>query len=341
MNSAADPLPPVPADPNPILTRRELRKNGVRVLDGGNQSDTVVACGLIGRVRMDGIHANFGRRMQVEDLEMEVALDAQVCIKIFLEGFVEASLNGVPMPMPQRTEHGRWQSAAIIVSHDDGARLRRRARKGQYLDKMVIGMSREWLLKFSEKAETPANFQALLRGEPGFWHWQPNRKVEFLARQMFDIAARKPPFSSVLLESHTLAIVYEALTGTFGADTDAATPTTSLTASEQQRLYALARCIDRHTAQELTVASTASELGASQATLQRLVRKAHNCSLNEFIRNHWLDAARQTLLFSNRSISDIAFEAGYVHLSNFTAAFRKRFGYPPSSLRRHAGPAES
>nr|WP_246705273.1 helix-turn-helix transcriptional regulator [Rhizobium sp. RM] len=84
----------------------------------------------------------------------------------------------------------------------------------------------------------------------------------------------------------------------------------------------------------------ASELGASQATLQRLVRKAHNCSLNEFIRNRWLDEARQALLFSSRSISDIAFEAGYVHLSNFTAAFRKRFGYPPSSLRRHAGPAE-
>ncbi len=341
MNSAADPLPPVPADPNPILTRRELRKNGVRVLDSGNQSDTVVACGLVGRVRMDGIHANFGRRMQVEDLEMEIALDAQVCIKIFLEGFVEASLNGVPMPMPQRTEHGRWQSAAIIVSHDDGARLRRRARKGQYLDKMVIGMSREWLLKFSEKAETPANFQALLRGEPGFWHWQPNRKVEFLARQMFDITARKPPFSSVLLESHTLAIVYEALTNAFGANPDAATPTANLTATDQQRLYALVRYVDRHTAQELTVANMASELGASQATLQRLVRKAHNCSLNEFIRNHWLDAARQALLFSNSSISDIAFEAGYVHLSNFTAAFRKRFGYPPSSLRRQPGHAES
>ncbi|MBN8931537.1 MAG: hypothetical protein J0G97_06480, partial [Rhizobium pusense] len=65
MNRAIAPLPPVAADPNPILTRRELRKNGVRVLDGGDQGDAVVACGLVGKVRMDGIHANFGRRMQV------------------------------------------------------------------------------------------------------------------------------------------------------------------------------------------------------------------------------------------------------------------------------------
>jgi len=340
VNSAVDPLPPVVANPNPVLTRRELRKNGVRVLDGGDQGDAVVACGLVGQVRMNGIHVNFGRRMQVDDLEMEVALDAQVCIKIFLEGFVEASLNGVPMPMPQRTAQGRWQSAAIIVSHESGARLRRRARKGQYLDKMVIGMSRDWLQRFSQTSEAPDNFRALLSGEHGFWQWQPNRKVEFLARQMFDIAARKPPFSAVLLESHTLAIVYEALTAAFGSNPDAVMPPTNLTAAEQQRIYALVQYIDRHSAQELAVADMASELGASQATLQRLVRKAHHCSLNEFIRNRWLSEARQALLFSNRSISDIAYEAGYVHLSNFTTAFRKHFGYPPSSLRRQVGTAE-
>ena len=338
MSSAANPLPPVAANPNPVLTRRELRKNGVRVLDGGDQGDAVVACGLVGQVRMNGIHVNFGRRMQVDDLEMEVALDAQICIKIFLEGFVEASLDGVPIPMPRRTVQGRWQSSAVIVSHESGARLRRRARKGQYLDKMVIGMSREWLQRFSETSEAPEQFRGLLCGEPGFWKWQPNRKVEFLARQMFDIAARKPPFSAVLLESHTLAIVYEALTTAFG-NPDAVTPPTNLTAAEQQRIYALVQYIDRHSAQELAAADMANELGASQATLQRLVRKAHHCSLNEFIRNHWLAEARQALLFSNRSISDIAYEAGYVHLSNFTTAFRKRFGYPPSSLRRQTGTA--
>lgn len=336
MNGTDLPLPPPPPDGHPILTRRALRKIGVRLLDGGDQSDAVVACGLVGRVRMDGIHVNFGRRMQLSDMEMELALDAQVCIKIFLEGFVEASLDGVPMPMPRRSEQGRWQSSAVIVSHEDGARLRRRARKGQYLDKMVIGLSRNWLRRFAGTAEMPESFNALAEGRPGFWNWQPNRKVEFLARQMFDIAARKPPFAQLLLESHTLAIVHEALTATFAGEPDQVTPPAALSAGEQQRLYALVQYVDRHSPHDFSIGAMASELGASQATLQRLVRKAHHCSLNEFIRNHWLEEARQALLFSNHSISDIAFEAGYVHLSNFTAAFRKRFGYPPSSLRRQA-----
>ncbi|MCX8997372.1 AraC family transcriptional regulator [Rhizobiaceae bacterium BDR2-2] len=340
MSSANDLLSASKAGSDPIATRRALRKNGMRLLDDGDQNDAVVAYGLTGRVRMDGIHATFGRRVQIDDLETEIALDAQVCINIFLEGFVETSVNGVPMPIPQRTAQGRWQSSAMIMSCESGARLRRRARKGQYLDKMVIGLSRDWLRRWANKADAPDAFRALLEGGPGFWPWQPNRKVEFLARQMFDIAARKPPFAALLLESHTLAIVCEALGATFGDSSDAAMPPAALTATEQQRLYMLVQYIERHSAQTLSVADMAGTLGTSQATLQRLVRKAHRCSLNAFVRNRRLENARQALLFGNSSISEIAFNAGYAHLSNFTAAFHKRFGYPPSAVRKQAaGPA--
>jgi len=329
------PTPSPRADGNQVLTRRALRTQGVRLLDGGRQGDEVVACGVVGAVRMDcGIYANFGRRMQISDLEMEVPLKAEVSIKIFLEGHVEASIDGEPIPMPRRTAQGRWVPSAIIASHGEGARLRRTARKGQYLDKMVIGLPRDWLRRWQGFADTPAGLQALIDGRPGFWHWQPSSRVEFLVRQMFDIAARKPAFASLQLESHTLAIITEALGDTFGSDADAVAPPGGLTAVEQQRLYALVKCIDRKPGCELCLTDVVGELATSPATLQRLVRKAHNCSLAEFIRNKYLDDARQALMFTDRSISDIAYSAGYAHLSNFTAAFRRRFGHPPSQLRR-------
>lgn len=336
------PVPSPAADGNLIITRQALRRKGVRLLDGGRQSEEVVACGMVGRVRMEcGIYANFGRRIQISDLEMELALEEQVCIKIFLEGQVEASLDGESIPMPRRTAQGRWLPSAIIVSHPKGARLRRSARKGQYLDKMVIGLPRDWLRRWQGLADTPESFRALVDGRPGLWHWQPSCRAEFLARQMFDIAARKPPFATMLLESNTLAIISEALSDTFGPTADAVMPPTGLTGTEQQRLYALVQCIDRRPACDFCVADIVGELCTSPATLQRLVRKAHNCSLAEFIRNKYLDDARQALIFSDRSISDIAFAAGYVHLSNFTAAFRRRFGHPPSQLRRQASVASS
>ncbi|WP_165790929.1 AraC family transcriptional regulator [Pleomorphomonas carboxyditropha] len=332
---SAVPVPSSRADGNQVLTRRALRTKGVRLLDGGRQGDEVVACGLVGAVRMDcGVYANFGRRMQISDLEMEVALKEEVSIKIFLEGHVEASIDGEPIPMPRRTAQGRWQPSAIVVSHPQGARLRRKARKGQYLDKMVIGLPRDWLRRWQGFADTPQGFKALIEGRPGLWRWQPSARAEFLIRQMFDIAARKPPFATMQLESNTLAIIAEALSDTFGSGADAVASSGNLTATEQQRLYALVKCIDRRPGCELCVTDIVGELATSPATLQRLVRKAHNCSLAEFIRNKYLDDARQALMFSDRSISDIAFAAGYTHLSNFTAAFRRRFGHPPSQLRR-------
>lgn len=331
MSGASAPSPD--GDGNPVLTRRALRTRGVRLLDGGRQGDEVVACGLVGAVRMDcGINANFGRRMQISDLDMEVALKEEISIKIFLEGHVDASIDGVPLPMPRRTPQGRWLPSAVIVSHPAGARLRRKARKGQYLDKMVIGLPRDWLARWQGFADTPAGLAALIDGRSGLWPWQMSPRAEFLVRQMFDIAARKPAFAALQLESHTLAIVAEALTDTFA--TEAVAAPGKLTATEQQRLYALVKCIDRRPGCELCLTDVVGELATSPATLQRLVRKAHNCSLAEFIRNKYLDDARQALMFSDRSISDIAFSAGYTHLSNFTAAFRRRFGHPPSQLRR-------
>ncbi len=338
MNSTIGVFPSAEAHNTPILTRRALRKRGVRFLDTGDQTEAVVGCGVVGKVRMDcGVYANFGRRMQLEDLEMELELDARVCINIFLEGYVEASLDGTPLPMPKRTSKGRWQSSAVIVSNEKGARLRRRARKGQYLDKMVIGMSREWLRRWESNNDISPGFSTLINGDPGLWQWNSGPKVEFLARQMFDVAVRKPPFSGLLLESNTLAIIAEALTATFSNRSEAVAQSSDLTVLEQQRLYALIQFIDRHSAHDhLSAGEMSGALGMSQATLQRLVRKGHHCSLNEFIRYRWLDEAHEALLFSNHSISDIAFDAGYVHLSNFTNAFRKRFGYPPSALRKQA-----
>nr|WP_254004902.1 AraC family transcriptional regulator [Pleomorphomonas sp. NRK KF1] len=131
-----------------------------------------------------------------------------------------------------------------------------------------------------------------------------------------------------------MAIVSEALGDTFASGADAVAAPGGLTATEQQRLYALVKCIDRKPGCELCLTDVVGELATSPATLQRLVRKAHNCSLAEFIRNKYLDDARQALMFTDRPISDIAYAAGYTHLSNFTAAFRRRFGHPPSQLRR-------
>ncbi|HNW33440.1 MAG TPA: AraC family transcriptional regulator [Candidatus Ozemobacteraceae bacterium] len=54
----------------------------------------------------------------------------------------------------------------------------------------------------------------------------------------------------------------------------------------------------------------------------------------EYIRRLRLERAGLRLLQSRRTVTDIAFEAGYQNLESFIRAFRQRFGQPPSRFRR-------
>ena len=47
-----------------------------------------------------------------------------------------------------------------------------------------------------------------------------------------------------------------------------------------------------------------------------------------------LAQAHSALVQSAVSIKQLAARLGYAHVSNFAIAFKRRYGYPPGSLRR-------
>jgi AraC family transcriptional regulator, transcriptional activator of the genes for pyochelin and ferripyochelin receptors len=78
---------------------------------------------------------------------------------------------------------------------------------------------------------------------------------------------------------------------------------------------------------------------------------AHNVGLNDFKLKHGfkqvfgntvfgllneerMQRAKMLLLETEMSIYEIAVQTGFKNLSNFTASFKKRFGYPPSSIKQ-------
>ena len=61
--------------------------------------------------------------------------------------------------------------------------------------------------------------------------------------------------------------------------------------------------------------------------------------LSSHIRRLRLERAAWQLKVSSKSVTDIAFEAGYETLESFTRMFRKTYGVPPSLYRYKDGPA--
>ncbi len=80
-----------------------------------------------------------------------------------------------------------------------------------------------------------------------------------------------------------------------------------------------------------------TEIGMSRTQLYRKMRAVADQSVNDFIRNYRLQKAAKLLKDNNLSVSEIAFQTGFLNHSYFSKCFEKRFGTLPS---KYAGEKE-
>jgi len=73
--------------------------------------------------------------------------------------------------------------------------------------------------------------------------------------------------------------------------------------------------------------------GTSKMLLNAIYQKAFGKNFQEFRHDVRLNKSVQLLLTTTLSIKEICFAIGYKNVSNFSEAFKKYFGYPPSKLR--------
>jgi AraC-like DNA-binding protein len=93
--------------------------------------------------------------------------------------------------------------------------------------------------------------------------------------------------------------------------------------------------IDNLSNQELAVAGVAASHRLSARQVQRLFER-DGSTFSEYVLQERLKHVHGELTdpLSNRSVSDIAYDAGFGDISHFNRAFRKRYGASPSDVRR-------
>lgn len=91
--------------------------------------------------------------------------------------------------------------------------------------------------------------------------------------------------------------------------------------------------IQAHGDERPSLNEVAAAAGVHPSTLVRVFRAHYGCSPGEYLRNTRLEAAKNALLSSTRSIADIALEAGFYDQSHFTNAFRRYTGMTPARFR--------
>lgn len=83
-----------------------------------------------------------------------------------------------------------------------------------------------------------------------------------------------------------------------------------------------------------SVSDMARQLGTNPTTLRRAFQDAFGQPIFEFVSDYRMEMARDLLRDSPLQIAQIAYRVGYRSPSNFTTAYRRRFGHSPVHDRR-------
>jgi len=105
-------------------------------------------------------------------------------------------------------------------------------------------------------------------------------------------------------------------------------------ASYQERILRVLLYIQNNLYEPLSLEELADVACFSPYHFHRIFRGMVGETLAEHIRRLRLERAAQLLQQSNRTVTDLAFEAGYETVESFTRAFKDRFGIAPSKYKK-------
>ena len=104
------------------------------------------------------------------------------------------------------------------------------------------------------------------------------------------------------------------------------------TANQYGELEDMISYIETHLSDPLNLEQLAQQFSMSVSNLQRRFKQQLGMTVNLYIRQRRLEIAKQHLESGLVTITEAAYDAGYQHPSNFTIAFKKAFGQPPTAF---------
>jgi len=245
-----------------------------------------------------------------------------VILNCFLEGATEAWLDGKPMDL------GRLRHAPVTFSLsaiDEPLSFQRRSAPGEYVRKVSIQMSHEWLHQQSLKIPNPSGFtqRSQYRAD-----WEATPKDVQILEQLASIGEFQTPISRLQGE----AMVLELIASTFETLT-APKATPPLTRREANQLKRIEDLIQTPGALP-DLSTLARTSGLSLSSLRRLMQKAHGCAPLAYARSVRLAVAKKQLEADTITVAQAAASAGFSTPENFATAFRRAFGTVPSAVKR-------
>lgn len=103
---------------------------------------------------------------------------------------------------------------------------------------------------------------------------------------------------------------------------------------KRQERKSIKDVVDANITNPVTLHDLAYLSGRSLSSFKRDFKAVYNTSPLQWIRNRRLDKAKEMLIHSSLSVTEVCFSTGFENVSHFSKVFKLRFGIPPSTLKQ-------
>jgi len=97
--------------------------------------------------------------------------------------------------------------------------------------------------------------------------------------------------------------------------------------------YAFKKLLEQHIKEKQRIEDYSNLLGISRITLNKAVKKKFNQTATQLLKNRLLIEIKNELLYSNKTISEIAFNIGYSEPNHLMRFFKKQTGFTASEFQ--------
>lgn len=102
---------------------------------------------------------------------------------------------------------------------------------------------------------------------------------------------------------------------------------------DRERIAFAKEYVIRHCQTPLTLSAVARAAGINEFKLKKGFREMYHTTVFGFLNDHKMELAKDALLLGQKNATELAYALGYSSLQHFSTAFKKKFGFPPSSLK--------
>lgn len=248
-----------------------------------------------------------------------------VCLSVVLSGHARGGAGAL--------ETGFQPGESWLSSTNERVATRKIILPSHPVRTVELVVTPQWFEAAESRFGSDAAFDAM-RAATGKAITTQRRALDPRLRQLA-LAIQYPPAQGIAaalyFESRALDLL-AVLMGEFGAQAIDAHDTEQR--SSLDRVMAIRDHIDHAPGANYTIFGIADAFGISASKLKQDFSATFGIGIGRYITERRLQFGRELIENHGLSIAQAAYRAGYAHPANFTAAFKRHFGHPPSAIRR-------